>query len=112
MLGIPKPETPEDQQILAQAQQSQDNNPQAVAMLAEAEARQKEGQAAIQNEINDANKLNIDMFKAQTEREKVKIDAAQAGVKIQNTQADTAGKIIDNSLKASNQATKNLSGDF
>ncbi len=110
--GIRKPETPEDEQILAQAQQSQDNNPQAILALEEAEARRKEGQAAMQNEVNDASKLNIDMYKAETERQRLKIDAAQAGVKIQNTQADTAGKMIDNSLKVSNKSARNLSGEI
>jgi len=85
-----------------QAAQQNQQNPQAMLAQAEAQARIMEGQAAIQNEVNDAQKIRIDEFKAMTDREKVKIDAAKAGVSIENTQVKTQGELIDQQLKVSN----------
>lgn len=82
-------------QMQQAAQQAQMNNP----MMMEGQARLMEGQAALQNEINDANKIKVDAANAETNRMKVQIQAQEAGVKIQNTQAKTQGELIDQQLK-------------
>lgn len=98
LMGVKKPETDEDLAILEEARQQEANqqNPQAQLAAAEGQARLMEGEAAIQNEINDANKNKIEMFKAETDRMGIDIKAAEAGVKIENTKADTFGKHITN----------------
>lgn len=99
--GYKEPETEEEiayyQQMIAAQQGQQD--PQAILAQAESEARMMEGRAALQNEINDANQIAINQFKAETDRQALQIKAAEAGVSIQNKQADTQGKIIDNNMK-------------
>lgn len=99
MMGVKEPETDEEIAMVQQAQMNQQPNAQDVALIQEGQARMMEGQAAVQNEINDANKNKIELFKAETDRLKVNIQAEEAGVKIQNTQADTTGKRIDNAMK-------------
>lgn len=83
------------QEMQAAAQQAQQNNP----MMMEGQARLMEGQAALQNEVNDANKIEIDKFKALTDRQKLEIEAAKAGVSIENTQVKTQGELLDQQLK-------------
>ena len=97
--GVTKPNTPEEEQMLAQAQQSQQPSAQEQAMLMEGEARLKEGQAALMNEETDRMNVNINMFKAQTDRQKVIIDARKAGMQMQDLAASTQGKKIDNVMK-------------
>lgn len=103
--GICKPETPEEQQMLLEAKQAQANqvDPNMELAKAEADARLMEGQAAIQNEINDANKILIDKQKADNDTAKVQIEAAKAGVDIQRTLTETVGKQIDNRMKLMNR---------
>lgn len=98
MSGFKEPETPEEEQMVAAAAQQQQGG-QDILMQAEAQARLMEGQAAMQNEINDADGNRIDMFKAETDRLNTQIKAAEAGVKMENTKADTDGKRIDNATK-------------
>lgn len=88
-------ETAKMQQQAANAQP----DPAQQAVLMEGQARMMEGQAAIQNEVNDANKIQIDAFKAETDRQKVQIQAVEAGVKIEKTQAETDGVKLDNAKK-------------
>lgn len=104
-MGIKKPENEEELQFIQQLQQqaAQQQDPNAQLAQAEAQARMMEGQAAIQNEVNDANKIQIDQFKAMTDRQKVEIDAAKAGVTIQKDQVEIQGKQIDNSIKLADQ---------
>lgn len=101
LMGFKKPETPEEQQILMQAQAQQGQpDPQAMALQMEGEARIMEGQAALQDKVNDANKIAVDQFNAETKRIDTVVKAQEAGVNIENTQADTQGKMIDNAQKA------------
>jgi hypothetical protein len=79
-----------------QRMQQQAQNPQKDLATMEGEARLKEGEAAIMNEQNDAAKIQVDMINAETKRMEALIKAQEAGVKIENTQADTMGKRIDN----------------
>lgn len=104
---IPVSQMTEDEQIQMQQQmqaQSQQPDPNTVLAQAEAQARMMEGQAAIQNEINDANKLMIDKQKVDNDTAKVQIEAAKAGVDIERVMADTEGKKIDNLQKAVDSA--------
>lgn len=78
---------------------NQGPSPEQQALMLEGQARIMEGQAALQNEVNDANKNEIAAFKAQTERQKVEVQAAEAGVKISKTQAETTGVQLDNVRK-------------
>ena len=101
LMGFKQPETPEEQQILMQAQAQQGQpDPQAMALQMEGEARIMEGQAALQDKVNDANKIAVDQFNAETKRIDTVVKAREAGVNIENTQADTQGKMIDNAQKA------------
>lgn len=97
MMGVKEPETEEEKQMLIQQQEQQANQPD--PMMLEGQARMMEGQAAIQNEVNDANSIAVDQFNAETKRQEVQIKAAEAGVKIRDTQVGTQGKMIDNTLK-------------
>lgn len=100
----PNLKTDEEKQHAEQAiqkMQQQAQNPQKDPLTMEGEARMMEGQAAIMNEENDRAKIQVDMINAETNRMKVQIQAQEAGVKIENTQADTVGKQIDN-IRAAN----------
>ena len=101
LMGVEEPETPEEMQMYMQAQQAQASQPDPQMMLAqaEAEARLMEGQAAIQNEINDANKLVIDKQKVDNDTAKVQIEAAKANVDIEKTLTETAGKRMENAMR-------------
>ncbi len=97
--GIKKPETPEEEQMLMQAQQNQQPDAQTQALLMEGQARMQEGQAAIMNEENDRIKLQIDQYKADTDRQKVIIEAQKAGLQMRDLAVSTQGKQIDNAMK-------------
>lgn len=105
LMGVRKPQTPEEEQAYMQAQQQAGQpDAQTQALLMEGQARMMEGQAAIQNEQNDAAKIAIDQFKAETDREykrqQLIIDAQKAGADISNKQADTANKMIEARMRA------------
>lgn len=89
--GFKEPETEEEMMMLQQAQAAaaQQQDPIAQAAQAEAQARLMEGQAALMNEENDRIKLTIDKQKADNDSAEVQIKAAEAGVKIDKTQAET-----------------------
>lgn len=88
-LGIKEPETPEQEQMLAEMQQNQQPDANTILAQSEAKAREMEGQAALQNEQNDQVTNQINMFKAETDRMKVEIQAKEAGFNIQNTAKKT-----------------------
>lgn len=94
-MGVMKPETEEEIQMFEQMQQQQQDDP----LIMEGQARMMEGQAALQDKVNDANAIAVQQFNAETQRQKVQIQAAEAGVKIRDLQASTQGKQIDNTLK-------------
>lgn len=99
MMGVKEPETEEEMMMVQQAQMNQQPNAQEQALMAESQARLMEGQAAIQNEVNDANKIAIDKQKADNDTMKVMIDAQKAGVQIEKDQVETFGKQLDNAYK-------------
>lgn len=105
--GFKEPETEEEAQILAQAQQA-GNQPSAEMLLAMAEM--KKGDADLMREqrenakfqidaINAAKKLEIDGFGKQTDRIKVQVDAQKVGADINYKRVDTFGKQLDNQEK-------------
>jgi len=105
--GIKKPETDEEKELLAQAQ-AQPPEPDAAMVLAKAE--ELKGQAAIMEEkrqgigiqltdANDKSQLNIDIFRAQTERMKVEVEAQKAGAVIRKTDIEAMGTKLDNAGK-------------
>lgn len=106
MMGLdPKPESDEEKQYvqqkiqMMQQQQEQQQDPAMIMAQAESQARIMEGQAAMQNEVNDANENAIKQYDAQTKRIDVMTKAQKAGVDIQKTEADTQGQYIENAQK-------------
>jgi hypothetical protein len=99
MMGVKQPETPEEIQMVEEAQQQNQDQPDPMVM--EGQARMMEGQAALQNEVNDANANAIKQHEAETKRIDVLTKAQVAGVNIQDIQAGTQGKYIDNAQKLS-----------
>jgi hypothetical protein len=93
-MNKPPEPTPEQQAMIQAAQ-------------AEAEARQMEGQAAIQNEINDATKNEISLLKAQNDQEALKIKAHEAGATINLKEAQAIKAKAD---AAANMAQKMAEG--
>lgn len=107
LMGIRKPTTPEEEQILAQAN-AQQEEPSAEMLLAMGE--NKKGDAAIMREQrenqkmqltyqNDEKKLQIAGFGEQTDRMAIQIKAQEAGAKINKTQIEALGTKLDNQAK-------------
>ena len=105
--GVREPETEEQEQWLAEAAQTQEQpDPNMVLAMAEqgkAEAAQmREQRLAVVDQMkgqNDQGKLQVDVFKAQTERAGVELDAQKVGADIQFTRVKTSGQQLDNVLK-------------
>lgn len=106
-MGIdPQPKTDEEKayvQQLAMQQQAQQQNQQPDPMMLAAQAEMQKGLAAQQEAQVKSEKNQIDLYKAQTtydiNQEKNNIEAAKAGVSMQNMQVDTVGKQIENANK-------------
>ena len=88
LLGVKDPETDEEKQAVAQAQENQQEDPNMLI----GQAEMMKGQAALLDK-------EIDKFNAQTNRQKVMIEAEKAGVDINKTEVETFGKQIDNAQK-------------
>lgn len=95
--------TDDERQMLAQAQQQQ-GQAQPDAMMIAAMAEDKKAQAQIMGEQNDADKVKVDMFNAETKRMEAMIKAEELGVKlnleqfkaqaeVRNKNADTVNKM-------------------
>lgn len=105
--GAVEPQTPEEEQMLAQAsQQQQAPDPNLVLAQAEmekAKAAQMNAQRMAMNDQmtaqNNQAKTQIDAFRAQTDRAAVEVDAQQAGAEIQFTKVKTAGQMLENMHK-------------
>lgn len=108
MMGVRKPETPEDEQFMQeQANQEQAPDPMMVAAQAEmmkGQAAQMKAQSDMQiaafNAQNSQQKTQIDSFRAQTDRMSVQIDAQEAGATIDYKNSQAMGQKIDNIQKA------------
>jgi hypothetical protein len=95
MMGVKQPETDEEKQMLAQAQENKEPDAMMIAAQAEMEKAQADKMGA-QTKMMD---VEVDRFNAETKRQEVHIKAAEAGVKIEATKVGTKGKQIDNVLK-------------
>jgi hypothetical protein len=107
LLGIKKPETDEEKQALEASKQSAQEDDAAMVL---AKAEQLKGQADIMQEkregvkmqltdANDKSKIQVDTFKAMTERMKVEIEARKAGATITKTNTETIGQQLENNAK-------------
>jgi hypothetical protein len=105
--GIKPPETPEQEEQLKIAQ-SQPKEPDAAMVLAKAE--ELKGKADIMEEKREGIEMQltnentktahkIDMFKAQTDRMKLHIEAQKVGADINKISVETFGKQLDNEEK-------------
>ncbi len=109
MMGLREPETDEEIAFMQQQQQAANQpNPQTMLAMAEAEARQKEGTAALQNEVNDANKLQIDAFKAETDRMEAMAKIQESGSKTNKNVAETEGQLLENQQAAAENAEQRV----
>ena len=103
ILGVRKPESEEDQQILQQeAQKGQQPSAEMVLAMAEDKKGQaallSEKRAVVQMELDardKATKAQIEGFKAETGRMDVQIKAQEAGASIDKDKADALNKNID-----------------
>jgi hypothetical protein len=106
MKGIKEPETDEEIAEFEAMQQSQQSQPD--AMMVAAQAEMEKAKADNMDAQTKMMSVQIDQYKAETDRLKAQIDAQVAGVKIDNTKADTMSKVIttqgkqiENMMKAS-----------
>jgi hypothetical protein len=106
LLGVKKPETEEEKQMLKEAQEK-GPEPSAEMVLAQAEVLKGEAdkmeaelkQIKIQlDDQNEKMKRSIDMFEAQTDRFEAQIAAADAEVTIDYKRSDKFGKDIENMI--------------
>lgn len=104
MAGYLEPDSPEEEAMLQEAQQ-QEAPPDAAMVLAQAEmAKAKASQMDTQRKAindqqtaqNNSAKVQVEMFRAQTDRAAVEVDAQVAGADIQFKQARTAGQVVEN----------------
>ena len=107
MMGFKEPETDEEKQMLAEAQ-NQPEKPDAAMVLAQAEmvkgeASKEKNQIEVMktqaNAQNEQVKRMIDEFKAATERFNVQVAAQTTGATIDYKRVDTMGKELDNAAK-------------
>lgn len=107
--GYKEPETDEDKllmQQLAEQQAQAEQKPDPAMVLAQAEMVKAQAQA--QGEVNDANKLGIDQYNAETKRLDVQIKAEEIGANIENKKIDSQGKQIDNVMKLRQPVLQNI----
>jgi len=107
--GIKKPSTPEEEQMLQQANASK--QPDAATLLAQAENKKgdadllEQKRKGIEMQLdaqNDRAKTHIDEFEAQTKRMEAQIKAEQAGVQVITDEIEKFGKQLDNTEKIIN----------
>lgn len=107
IMGIRKPETPEEEQLMTQMAQQQDK-PDPAMVLAMAEMKKgdadllEQKRKGIEMQLKakvDQDKAMIDHFKAITDRLDVLVDAQETNASIKNKDVDTFGKKLDNTSK-------------
>ena len=117
MQGITEPETPEEEEMLAQAQQNQQPDP----MMIAAQAEMEKGQAAKAEVMRKAQadqytaqtsqaKAQVDAFNAQTKRAEVEVKAQEVGANIRYTNLKAQGQQIDNATNASDLFRARVNG--
>ena len=95
--GFKEPETDEEKQIVADAQQ-QAQQPDANMVLAQAEM--------LKGQVADK-RANIEMFNAETKRFEAQVDAQKAGIDIELKEVQKTGQQIDNMHKLRNPPKSN-----
>lgn len=104
LAGYLKPDSPEEEAMLQEAQQQQ-APPDAAMVLAQAEMEkakasqmdtQRKAISDQQTAQNNSAKVQVDLYRAQTDRAAVEVDAQVAGADIQFKQARTAGQVMEN----------------
>jgi hypothetical protein len=106
LTGFKEPETDEEKQMLAEAQQTQQPDANMVLAMAEdkkGQAQQMEAQTKLlvaqSNSANEQAKRQIDGFNAETKRMDTQVDAQEAGANIDFKRIDAMGKQLDNVQK-------------
>lgn len=114
--GIKEPDTDEEKEFLAQAQQSQQSQQDPNMLIGQAEllkaqvAAQKEQRETIKAQADIANnkaQTEIDAFEAQTDRQEAQVNAAKAGAEINLKQQEQFAKKVE---KAANVSMNMLRG--
>lgn len=104
--GIKKPSTPEEEEMLKQAQENKQPDP--ATLIAEAENKKgdadllEQKRKGIEMQLTAANnraKTQIDEFKAQTDRMEAQIKAKEAGAKLEMDRINKLGIQLDNTEK-------------
>jgi outer membrane murein-binding lipoprotein Lpp len=95
--GIKEPETDEEIAMMEQMKQAQQGQPD--AMMIAAQAEMEKAKADQMDAQTKAMSAQVDQFNAETKRMEAQVKAAEAGVRIDNTKADTMGKMISNQGK-------------
>jgi len=117
LLGVNEPETPEEEQMVAQAQQNQQPDAMVIAANAEqgkadaanAEVMRKAQADQFTAQTNQA-KNQVEVFNAQTKRAEVQVKAQEVGANIRFTQVKTQGQQIDNILKPTQSFRARVNG--
>jgi len=105
--GYRKPETEEEMQLVAQAKQNQQPDPNMLI----GQAEMMKGQAAMMKEQrqgmvdqakiqNEQAKTQVSVFEAETDRINTQIDAEKAGAEIDYKRIQAFGQQVDNAMKA------------
>ena len=97
MQGYTEPETDEEKQMVADAQQAQQSQPDPAMLIAQAEIGK--AQAEQMNAQSNMMDKEVDQFNAETKRAEVEIKAAQAGADINFKNIQSQGARIDNISK-------------
>jgi len=107
MMGIRKPQTPEEEQFMKQMQ-DKPKEPDAATLLAQAENKKgdadllEQKRMGIEMQLDDANnklKASIDAFNAETKRMETLAKMRESGIKVDMSKIEVFGKQIDNALK-------------
>ena len=107
LMGIRKPQTPEEEAILKQSQE-QPKQPDAATMIAIAENKKgdadllEQKRRGIEMQLiaqNNERQASIDTFNAETKRMSVLIDLKEANAKIDMNQIEALGKQVDRATK-------------
>lgn len=107
LLGVRKPDTPEEEQMLKESQEK-GTEPSAEMLMGMGE--KMKGQAALEknqieltkiqlNSNNEEMKRTVDGYKIKIEEQKVQIEAQKVQAEISNKEADTLSKKLDNIAK-------------
>ena len=107
MMGIRKPQTPEDEAFMKQVQ-AQPKEPDPATLMAQAENKKgdadllEQKRRGIEMQLKDANdklKASVDAFNAETKRMDTLAKMKEAGLKVDMSNIELFGKQIDNALK-------------